>query len=185
MVYGEDSSLSHAKLRNTRGRLNTHYDQAGMLTIGQYDPGGAVLRSQRQVLTDYYHEPDWTNQPTVNLEADEYKTVNQFDAGIYGQREPPQHTGSAAAPPTFRRNPPPTRARCRNWRSGRPKPKRWGSRIAGICGPLLKEISGEICAVAPKSARSPPSNPKSLESATPHGTSRTAPPSPKTPERRQ
>jgi RHS repeat-associated protein len=80
LIYGDDPSIAQAELRNTRGRLALHHDQAGVLTIPQYDFTGQVLQARRQLRADYTSEPDWTDPTTVALEPTIYATRSRFDA---------------------------------------------------------------------------------------------------------
>lgn len=80
MIYGDDASVSQAKLRNARGRLVIHRDQAGTLTFRQYDVLGQVLRSERRLRQDYKTEPDWTSPASVVLDPATYVTQNSFNA---------------------------------------------------------------------------------------------------------
>jgi len=79
-VYGEDASVTQAELRQARGRLAVHRDQAGVLTLRQYDPKGLILRSERQLREDYKTESDWTNPAGVVLEAPVHRIQTAFDA---------------------------------------------------------------------------------------------------------
>jgi RHS repeat-associated protein len=79
-TYGEDPSVSQAALRNARGELVMHRDQAGVLTIQQYGPEGNVLRSERQLRSDYKAEPDWMNPGAVSLEPTVYISETGYDA---------------------------------------------------------------------------------------------------------
>src|SRR5262249_34410873 len=80
MIYGEDASVAQAQFRNARGRLVVHRDQAGVLTVQQYDLTGQALRMERQLCQDYKTEPDWSNPSAVALEPVRYVTENAFDA---------------------------------------------------------------------------------------------------------
>lgn len=80
MVYGEDPPVSQAGPRNARGRLVMHRDQAGVLTIQQYDPAGNVLRSERLLRQGYKTEPNWTNLASVSLEPTRFESEIAYDA---------------------------------------------------------------------------------------------------------
>jgi RHS repeat-associated protein len=80
MVYGDDASVTDAKLRNARGRLALHRDQAGTLTFEQYDAEGRLLRTERRLRTDYKGEPDWTDRSEIALEPERYLIETTFDA---------------------------------------------------------------------------------------------------------
>jgi RHS repeat-associated protein len=80
MVYGEDAQVADAVLRNARGRLVVHFDQAGRLTVGQFDFAGNPMHTERRLLTDYKNEPDWTPAAGAPLEATSYGTLMAYDA---------------------------------------------------------------------------------------------------------
>lgn len=53
LIYDRDpDDPDHAADRNLLGKLVTHYDEAGVVTISTYDFKGNVLQSSRQVLSD-------------------------------------------------------------------------------------------------------------------------------------
>ncbi len=82
MVYGDYPGRTDGAQRNARGRLVEHYDQAGLLTILQYDPGGNPLHTERrlvQLRVNYSAEPDWT-ELSGNLLEDPFTTRTSFDA---------------------------------------------------------------------------------------------------------
>lgn len=80
MIYGEDPSIPQAQLRNLRGKLFLHRDQAGTVTVQHYDLTGQALRTERQLRQDYKSESNWTTPAAVLLEPTRYETHNQFDA---------------------------------------------------------------------------------------------------------
>ena len=106
LFYGDDPPLDHAGLRNARGRLVEHYDQAGRMAVRQYTPDGAPLRTERQLMrlnseTRYDAEPDWTSAaPTwsdlysepLDLDPTVYRTLTALDAlgRVREQRLPDQ-----------------------------------------------------------------------------------------------
>jgi RHS repeat-associated protein len=76
-AYGE--SLADAALRNARGQLILHRDQAGTIEYALYSPAGEVLRSERRVRSGYEGEPDWAGP--VALEPERYVSEHRYDAG--------------------------------------------------------------------------------------------------------
>lgn len=81
MRYGEDPSVTEAVLKNARGQLVHHHDQAGIQTVHQYAPNGTPLRSERHLLEDYTSEPDWTLPDTVRLDPSmRFETRSVLDA---------------------------------------------------------------------------------------------------------
>jgi RHS repeat-associated protein len=79
-LYGEDLTVDHATARNARGRLMRHRDQAGVLIINQYSPGGQVLQRARTLCADYTQEPDWFNPAAVVLDPTSYVSEYDLDA---------------------------------------------------------------------------------------------------------
>lgn len=69
LEYGEDLPRAEAVLRNARGRVIRHRDQAGVATVETYDRGGAVLHRELQLASDHRREPDWTAPDAVALDA--------------------------------------------------------------------------------------------------------------------
>lgn len=81
MRYGEDPSVTEAAVKNARGRLVQHYDQAGIQTVHHYAPNGTPLRSERHLLEDYTSEPDWTLPDTFSLDPSlRFETHSVLDA---------------------------------------------------------------------------------------------------------
>ncbi|HEU5321298.1 MAG TPA: RHS repeat-associated core domain-containing protein, partial [Methylomirabilota bacterium] len=80
LVYGEDPTVAQAALRNARGRLVLHRDQAGAVAYEQYDLEGRVLRLERRFHADHRTEPDWTDAGAVVLDAARHRTVVAYDA---------------------------------------------------------------------------------------------------------
>ena len=94
LFYGDDPSFENAGLRNARGRLVEHYDQAGRMAMRQYTPDGTPLRAERQLMqlgdaTRYDAEPDWTSaEPSwsalysepSDLDPTTYRTLSALDA---------------------------------------------------------------------------------------------------------
>jgi RHS repeat-associated protein len=65
MVYGEGQD--NGQLRNMRGKLFQHYDQAGVVEFSSYDSKGALLKSTRRLRTLYRDEPNWIEGKEENL----------------------------------------------------------------------------------------------------------------------
>lgn len=81
MFYGDDPEVAQAALRNLRGRVVRHYDQAGIFRIHSYDPAGNPLHSDRRLLADYKREPDWRDPGEVELENEApFESRFRYDA---------------------------------------------------------------------------------------------------------
>jgi RHS repeat-associated protein len=84
--YGED--VANAEARNLRTRVYRHSDSAGVATNAQldtagnpleaYDFKGNLLRSTRQLVSDYTDIPDWVLDPQLDTETFEGST--RYDA---------------------------------------------------------------------------------------------------------
>ncbi len=84
--YGE--SIANAEAFNLRTRIYRHVDSAGIATNGRldangdpteaYDFKGNLLRSMRQLVSDYKDIPDWSQNPALDSETFEGST--RFDA---------------------------------------------------------------------------------------------------------
>ncbi|MEL6152932.1 MAG: hypothetical protein AAFQ78_02795, partial [Bacteroidota bacterium] len=60
MVYGDTpGAVTNPAQHNLRGQLYQHYDEAGLVTIPNYELAGGVLEQQRQFLKDYKQEVNW------------------------------------------------------------------------------------------------------------------------------
>jgi len=99
MVYDEEGSGLAADLKNSRGRLVTHYDQAGIQNIIKYSPEGNPLKTERQLfekrlLEKYSSEPDWTDITSVSFDPDgAFTTETVYDAlGRVTEQRPPDGT---------------------------------------------------------------------------------------------
>ncbi|MDM5177476.1 SpvB/TcaC N-terminal domain-containing protein [Massilia sp. DJPM01] len=96
-LYGDDPSLAASAEHNLLGRLYRHHDEAGVITIADYDFKGNVLASRRSVLSDDFMlanlraqtgtawdlsapRVDWNGAPAGMLDAAEYRTRNAYDA---------------------------------------------------------------------------------------------------------
>ena len=65
-------------LRNANGLLVRHRDQAGVVDIDAYDPGGQPLRVRRRLTVDHATEPDWSG--TVELQSEAHVSERAYDA---------------------------------------------------------------------------------------------------------
>jgi RHS repeat-associated protein len=72
--YGE----GQAQALNLRTKVFRQWDGAGLVTNAAYDFKGNLLRSQRQLVEDYHNAPDWQQNPTLEEEIFESRTV--YDA---------------------------------------------------------------------------------------------------------
>jgi RHS repeat-associated protein len=83
-IYGEsaDSGLSPTQVlqANLRGKPYKHYDTAGVVTSEAHDFKGNLLRSTRQLLTDYKATPDWSQNPQPALETEIFASSTRYDA---------------------------------------------------------------------------------------------------------
>lgn len=96
LIYGNDAGITAPADHNLLGKLYQHYDEAGVVTVANYDFKGNVLESSRRVISDDFmlanvraHTgPDWAlSAPRVDwatqtniLEATEYRTRSAYDA---------------------------------------------------------------------------------------------------------
>jgi RHS repeat-associated protein len=96
LLYGDDTTVPDSLTHNLRGKLYQHYDEAGVVTVANYDFKGNVLESGRRVISDDFmlanvraHTgPDWAlSAPRVDwatqtdiLETTEYRTHSAYDA---------------------------------------------------------------------------------------------------------
>jgi RHS repeat-associated protein len=74
--YGE--SEPHPEARNLRAKLFRQFDEAGIVTIPEYDFKGNIPRTTRQLLLDYRDEIDWTSSPP--LETEIFQSETSYDA---------------------------------------------------------------------------------------------------------
>jgi RHS repeat-associated protein len=65
MVYGEEQG--NGELRNMRGKLFQHYDQAGVVEFSSYDIKGKALKSTRRLRKNYRDEPNWIKDKEEDL----------------------------------------------------------------------------------------------------------------------
>ncbi|MEJ7608186.1 MAG: RHS repeat-associated core domain-containing protein [Bryobacteraceae bacterium] len=75
-IYGE--SQPDPKAKNQHGRAVHFFDQAGVITIEEYDFKGSPLASLRLLAQEYKAALDWST--TVPLAADKYTSSTRFDA---------------------------------------------------------------------------------------------------------
>jgi RHS repeat-associated protein len=90
MVYGDTpgNGLADAKTLNLRGKPYQHYDTAGLAISMAHNPGtgtdeafdfkGNLLRSTRQLVSDYKTTPDWSQSPA--LETEIFSSSTRYDA---------------------------------------------------------------------------------------------------------
>ena len=94
MEYGEPplnasaAEETEAQRLNLRTRIYRHFDSAGVATSAQLDAGGKpieaydfkgnLLRSTRQLVSDYKGIPDWSRNPT--LDAETFEAATRYDA---------------------------------------------------------------------------------------------------------
>ena len=78
-TYGDQpGAITDAQVRNARGRLVRHEDQAGLYTVDSFTPGGEILLSTRRLRSIVDSEPDWP--AGEDLEPDEYVSAARYDA---------------------------------------------------------------------------------------------------------
>jgi RHS repeat-associated protein len=77
-VYGEVAPLDTDN--NLRGKLWTHYDQAGIVVNIQNDFKGNSLSTSRQLCDDYQDTIKWDNIPAVMMDGDPFISDAEFDA---------------------------------------------------------------------------------------------------------
>ena len=83
-VYGE----AQGDTANHRTRVYQMFDAAGVVTAASYDFKGNAGLIRRQLLTDYQHPVDWSQQPTLNAETFAQDTT--YDASIDQSRPLPR-----------------------------------------------------------------------------------------------
>jgi RHS repeat-associated protein len=76
MEYGEN--VPDAQATNHRGRIWKFRDGAGLVVSLAYDYKGNLLRSQRELLTDYAQTADWLQHPALG--GDTFVNVTSYDA---------------------------------------------------------------------------------------------------------
>jgi RHS repeat-associated protein len=75
-VYGD--TQPEPEVKNLRGQLVQLFDQAGVVTSGQYDFKGNLLSSSRQLAQRYKATVDWLGD--VPLETESYRSDTRYDA---------------------------------------------------------------------------------------------------------
>lgn len=86
--YGE--GVANAEALNLRTRILRHSDSAGITTnarldaagnpLEAYDFKGNLLRSTRQLVSDYKAIPDWSQNPQPILDAETFEGSTRYDA---------------------------------------------------------------------------------------------------------
>jgi len=83
IVYGDNSAVPQAKLKNARGRAVERYDDAGVVRFERYHMDGQVIdtnRTMRSGVAAYKVTVDWSNPPAVGLEGVQHRSRNRLDA---------------------------------------------------------------------------------------------------------
>ncbi|MBX9849357.1 MAG: hypothetical protein K2X64_08680 [Rhodocyclaceae bacterium] len=101
LIYGDDAGVAAPATHNLLGKLYQHYDEAGLLTVSDYDFKGNVLASNRKVISDDFMlsnvraqtgpnwvlrtprvdwSANWATPPTKILDVFNYQTLSAFDA---------------------------------------------------------------------------------------------------------
>ncbi|KAK6529747.1 hypothetical protein TWF281_008909 [Arthrobotrys megalospora] len=75
-IYGE--TQPNPELHNQRGKAVQIFDQAGVLTSGDYDFKGNLLDNKRQFAQEYKATLDWSGP--VQLDTPSYNSISRFDA---------------------------------------------------------------------------------------------------------
>jgi RHS repeat-associated protein len=75
-VYGEFMG----GVRNLKTRVYQVYDGAGVVTNDAYDFKGNLVRSMRELLTDYKSAVDWSQNPNPALDAVGFDAAMEYDA---------------------------------------------------------------------------------------------------------
>jgi RHS repeat-associated protein len=76
ITYGEGQPGDH--IRNLRGKISEHRDQAGILTNQSFDFKGNLLESTRVLTAGYQNDVDWNAPPPLQLEV--FTTQSEYDA---------------------------------------------------------------------------------------------------------
>ena len=82
IVYGDNPVVPQAKLKNARGRVVEHYDDAGVLRFERYHMAGQAIdtcRSLRNAPDAHKVTVDWLNPAAVALDGVQHRSRNQFD----------------------------------------------------------------------------------------------------------
>ena len=67
-------------MKDLRGQLVKHYDQAGINRYLSYSFKGELLAKAQQLRSDYRNEVDWTDIKLVALEDEKFVTSSKFNA---------------------------------------------------------------------------------------------------------
>jgi YD repeat-containing protein len=76
ITYGED--VANGKALNLRGKGYRQFDAAGIVTNIEYDFKGNLLRSSRQLCSDYKNDIDWNTNPALDEET--FISSTEYDA---------------------------------------------------------------------------------------------------------
>ena len=76
--YGE--LQPNAKSNNLRGKTFKHYDQSCVITNNTYDFKNNLLSGNRQLTADYKNTINWSNIPSVLLDAEIFSGSTEYDA---------------------------------------------------------------------------------------------------------
>ncbi len=77
--YGDAlADVAEAKKNNLRGRLHQHFDTASISINEAYDFKGNLLRSNRQLVSDYKTMPDWNRDQDTEDEV--FTSETKYDA---------------------------------------------------------------------------------------------------------
>lgn len=81
-VYGDDpNAVANPDSHNLRGQLYRHYDEAGVVTVPEYDFKGNVLESSRAVLSDAFLLRNFKADPTTGAWKPHAPRVDWATAG--------------------------------------------------------------------------------------------------------
>ena len=97
LIYGDNAGLAAPAEHNLLGKLHQHFDEAGVVTVSDYDFKGNVLESRRKVISDDFMlanvraqtgpiwalrapRVDWTAPPANILDTVEHRTRSAYDA---------------------------------------------------------------------------------------------------------
>lgn len=73
-IYGSD------KTKNLNGKVILQFDKSGRVTYDVYDINGNIRSAGRTFTAGYQTIPDWSNPPTVVMQATIYTTQTAYDA---------------------------------------------------------------------------------------------------------
>jgi RHS repeat-associated protein len=95
LIYGDNPGVPDSLVHNLRGKLYQHYDEAGVVTVADYDFKGNALESSRKLISDDFMltnlrahtgpdwslpapQVDWATQANI-LDSFEYRTRSTYD----------------------------------------------------------------------------------------------------------